>query len=158
MSNTDPHPQQIIDGLLATGKLRRGDDLLSTVNHAPVTRDMSQPSDVTPGDMQRHVTSPGEDPTAVAERLILGGAHIDHIDADGVIHFREVPEPDVVVDGMSQSAAAWLAGFDGTERGLNTDDFSQAPTIDADKSAAWNKRAKTVKPGSFAARRMAAEE
>lgn len=74
---------------------------------------------------------------------------IDHIDADGVIAFADSAAP-------SDANAEWLNGCNG--KGLNTDDFSQAPMIDADRSAEWNRKAKTVKAGNFAARRMADEE
>lgn len=72
---------------------------------------------------------------------------VDHIDADGVITFAEPAAP---VDVKTQTADAWLAAHGETHE--------QAPTIDADKSADWNRKAKACKPGSFAARRMAAEE
>lgn len=90
-----------------------------------------------------------EDPTAVAEELIRQGFEIDHIEGDVISYYRPAP-----LTGSPTGADALPMAV----RGLNTDDFSQEPTIDADRSAAWNRKAKSVKPGSFAARRMAAED
>lgn len=104
-------------------------------------------------EMLTYRTTAAEDPTAVAEALIRQGFEIDHIEADVISYFVPVtagPGPSDVPRDKAGTARGHV--------GLNTDDFSQEPTIDADRSAAWNRKAKTVKPGSFAARRMAAEE
>lgn len=154
--NLHPYQQKSLDDMLAAGIVKRGDAFVSTPR---------QP-------LRTEQAPAGTDPVAHAEKMILGGVRIEHIDEDGVIHFTE-PK-----DGAEQTTDEWLHGFTGETpcackpgvlcnrtakcaaevRGLNTDDFSQAPTIDADKSADWNRKAKAVKPGSFAARRMAAEE
>ena len=81
------------------------------------------------------------------EALKRASRPFDHRD---IAHARVVGCPSDVPRDKAETARGLV--------GLNTDDLSQTPTLDADRSAKWNRNAKTVKPGSFAAQRMAAED
>lgn len=151
---TLPKYQQEIVDLMAAGKLTTGDAYINMPRRggrrtiANVVNALAEATDT------GYQCKPGEDPTAMAEEFMRHGRDIEHIDEHGVITFA-VPETSA---SCPSDVPRDKAGTARGHIGLNTDDFSQTPTIDADRSAEWNRKAKTVKPGSFAARRMAAEE